>query len=81
MAQENIAFTERVIKTLMPRSIEDGMFEVSCHEYLMRMGRIAGDDTRALFWVNHPSAGLQVAVWMMPVALKLQPTLPQHPKE
>ncbi len=72
-SDENIAFTERVIKTLMPRSIEGGLFEASLTDYLISKGRIVWDDLRALFWVAHPSAGPQVAVWLMPVALKFVP--------
>jgi len=71
--KESIAFTERVIRTLGQRSIEDGLFELALHDYLVLVGRIVWNDSRALFFVNHPSDGWQVAVWMMPIALQFEP--------
>lgn len=70
---ENLAFTERTIKMMQSRSIGDGLHEIACHDYLLSRKRIVWDDNRALFFVEHPSAGWQVAVWMMPVALMFEP--------
>ena len=69
---ENTAFTERAIRKIEPRSIEEPFVE-AITDYLFRMGRMAWDDARALFLVECPARGWIVAVWMMPVALKLEP--------
>ena len=63
---ENIAFTERTIAKVQRLSIEDGPFVEAITEYLMKHDRLAYNFGRKLWWVKHPSQGMQVAVWMMP---------------
>jgi hypothetical protein len=50
-------------------------FGAALNEYIFRHGQVAWDNERALFWVNHPQEGWQVAVWMMPVAAKFEPEI------
>ena len=42
--------------------------------WLFSQSRVAWDDHRVLFWVNHPDEGWQVAVWMMDASMQFQPT-------
>lgn len=44
------------------------------NDFIHRSGRLAWDEQRGLFWVNHPHSGWQVAVWLMSVAEQLSPT-------
>ena len=69
---KNGAFLAKVINRLQRLSIETP-FASALHDYVMRNGTIVWDDARALFWTKHPQDGWQVAVWMMPVALKFEP--------
>ena len=46
------------------------------HQFVWNAGVMVWDDTRALFWVEHPHAGWQVAVWAMPVAQQFEPMPP-----
>ena len=69
---ENTAFTAKAIARAQHMGEGDRMRE-AVTEYLSRTGRIFWDDARALFWVNHPTEGMQVAVWLMPEALKFEP--------
>lgn len=69
---ENIAFTEKAIARAQRGSIEQP-FCAALNAYLFKLGRVAWDDARALFWVAPPSGKPQVAVWLMPVALRFEP--------
>ena len=62
---ENLAFTERAIAKAQRISIES-LFGRVCFDYLFRQGRMAYDFDHRLWWVEHPSQGWQVAVWMIP---------------
>jgi hypothetical protein len=59
---ENIAFTERVIADVQKRPLD--LKAQAITDYLMRFGRLAYDLAHKLWWVNHPSQGWQVAVWL-----------------
>lgn len=69
----NKAFLAKAIDRAQRLSIED-RFCQALNEFIMRAGALFWDDVRALFWVKHPQSDLQVAVWMMPVALLFTPT-------
>jgi len=62
---ENLAFTDRCIAKLQRLSIEQLFCQVGT-DYLMRLGRMAYDFERRLYWVKLPNGTWQVAVWMMP---------------
>lgn len=71
-AQINKAFAAKAIDAAQRMSITEPKC-AAINEYLMKAGLLAWDDDRALWWVNHPIAGMQVAVWLMPVALQFEP--------
>lgn len=54
-------------------SVED-TFVSLLNDFIHSSGRLAWDDQRGLFWVNHPHSGWQVALWLMPVAEVFSPT-------
>lgn len=68
----NKAFLAKAIDRAQHLSCED-RFCGALTEFITKAGALAWDDTRALFCVKHPFDGLQVAVWLMPVALRFQP--------
>lgn len=69
---ENRAFTEKAIAQAQRGALGEP-FTDALHEYLVKQGRIAWDDKRALFWVQPPNGPPQVAVWMMEAATKFEP--------
>ena len=70
--RENTGFTPK--STARRQHMGEGhRMRQAVTEYLSRTGRIFWDDARALFWVNHPTEGMQVAVWLMREALKFEP--------
>ncbi len=69
----NKAFVAKAIDRAQHLSIEDSTFCQALNSFLMKHGLVAWDDQRALFWVNHPFAGRQVAVWLMPIANRFNP--------
>lgn len=68
------AFLARAIHKAQRLSVEDP-FCAAINEYLIRAGVMVWDEERGLFWVNHPTEGYQVAVWMMPVAVGVKPEI------
>ena len=59
---ENKAFTEKLIAEAQRKAPEDAFSEVAV-EYLTRLGRLAVDHARGLFWVIPPSGPAQVAIF------------------
>lgn len=68
----NKSFLVKVINRAQRDTVESP-FGMALTEYCIRAGVLAWDDDRALFWVEHPVDGWQVAVWLMPVAAHFQP--------
>ena len=65
-------FLEKAIAKAQRGDISEP-FCAALNRYLFNAGVMAWDDERALFWVRHPSAGWQVAVWLMAVASQFEP--------
>jgi hypothetical protein len=61
----NAAFIERVINKVQHMDPKNSIFCIVLTEYLFNAGVMAYDKSRDLFWVNHPSQGYQVAVWLV----------------
>ena len=70
------AFLNRAIRALQSPSSKDaqgGPPTQVLHEYVDEHALLAWDDKRALFWVETPDDGWQVALWLMPAALEFEP--------
>jgi hypothetical protein len=59
---ENTAFTERAINDAQKRPFD--LKAAAITDYLIGQARLRYDLTHKLWWVNHPSQGWQVALWM-----------------
>lgn len=68
-----MSFLAKAINKAQHLSIED-RFCAALNEYITRVGNVLWDDERALFWVEHPKDGWQVATWLMPIASRFKPS-------
>ncbi len=68
----NVSFVAKAIDRAQKLEIGNPFCD-AINSFLIRHGLLFWDDSRALFFVKHPFAGAQVAVWMMPVALQFEP--------
>ena len=71
----NRAFLAKAIDRAQHLALGDPFCD-ALHQFVWNAGVMVWDDTRALFWVKHPNAGWQVAVWAMPVAQQFEPMPP-----
>ena len=70
----NKAFLAKAIDRAQHLAIGDPFCD-ALHAFILNAGVLAWDDGRALWWVEHPQAGWQVAVWLMPVAEQFSPAV------
>jgi hypothetical protein len=68
----NRAFLARAIAKAQHLVLGD-TFCNALHAYIKRNTQVLWDDARALFWVQHPFEGYQVAIWLMPIASLFEP--------
>jgi hypothetical protein len=68
----NRAFLAKAINKAQHLALGDPFCD-ALHSFIGKGSTIAWDDSRALFWVEHPFDGWQVAVWMMPAANAFEP--------
>ena len=66
----NRAFLAKAIDKAQHLVIGDGFCD-ALNEYIRKADALFWDEARGLFWAKHPNDGMQVAVWLMPVATEL----------